>query len=251
MDESIALGPAEDTRPTMARASRQHDPVLRALYADYFEATVQSVEPTPAARLDALMEQTPEGSTLMIHDLLNKFTIEDVLGIFAEVGATDLEYVFLPLSTWDTKRQGKKEKRKTRNKAYCFVHFSKVDAAETFMKSLAAYEFPDMDVAREARLTRTKRMTATPAANQGVVPNLLRLVDLPNRKWHPRAGSLCVRLQGKMEHIGVLALREMLVETIGIPATSITLAEAQGKAEGFARKAEQQRKALHFLNHQV
>merc|ERR550537_1890115 len=102
------------------------------------------------------------------------------------------------------------------------------------MTRLSEYEFPDMDVAREARQTRTKRMTATPAANQGVVPNLLRLVDLPNRKWLPRAGSLCVRLNGKMEHIGVLALREMLVETIGIPAASP--ADPQSKA----------RKAMHF-----
>ena len=38
------------------------------------------------------------GRTLMVHDLRNKFTIEDVLGIFDELGAEHVDYVFLPLS---------------------------------------------------------------------------------------------------------------------------------------------------------
>lgn len=58
-------------------------------------------------------------------------------------------------------------------------------------------------------------MSATLAANQGVVPNILRLVDLPNRKWHPRAGSLCIRVNGVLEEVGVQALRDTLLEQLG------------------------------------
>ena len=39
-----------------------------------------------------------------------------------------------------------------------------------------------------------KQMNASLAASQGVLPNLLRLMDLHNRKWHPRAGALALRL---------------------------------------------------------
>jgi hypothetical protein len=223
-DENSAVSTAASATPenkghSPADHGAKKNPVLDKIFASYFAETVATAPPQPAARLAALSSKPSlEGSTLMVHDLLNKFTIDDVLAIFKDVGATDLEYVFLPLSTWDTKRQEMREKRKTRNKAYCFAHFSDATAADQFMQQLAAYEFPDQDQARETRQTRTKRMTATPASNQGVVPNLLRLVDLPNRKWHPRAGSLCVRVDGTMEHVGVLALREMLVERIGIPS---------------------------------
>jgi hypothetical protein len=192
--------------------------VLSAVYAKYFEATVAAVLPPAFGPRLAALEQAippPKGSTLMVHDLLNKFAIEDVLAILDEVGATDVEYVFLPLSSWDTKRKEQRERRKTRNKAYCFIHFASNEAATAFADALARYEFPDRDEDRAARLTRTKRMSATLAANQGIVPNILRLVDLPNRKWHPRAGSLCIRVNGRLEDVGVQALRDMLLDQLG------------------------------------
>lgn len=218
------------TTPLIPGAAPEPAPVLKQLYAEYFEDLVAAVPTEPVERLAALTERVEtQGRTLMVHDLLNKFTIDDVLRILDEVGATHVDYVFLPLSTWDTKKQetAARDRRKTRNKAYCFVHFSDASAADHFTEAVPSHVFAEQQ-GDAGGATRVKRMSATLAANQGVVGNLLRLVDLPNRKWHPRAGSLCVRVGGVMQDVSVLPLREMLVSKLGV-YPSPALAKKRGQ----------------------
>ena len=149
----------------------------------------------------------------MVHDLRNKFTIEDVLGIFDELGAEHVDYVFLPLSVWETKKSKIREPRKTRNKAYCFVHFSDITSSETFVHRLNKFELPREERSDGAEI-REKQMNASLAASQGVVPNLLRLMDIHNRKWHPRAGALALRLGDGLVPVNVPDLRKLLLEVL-------------------------------------
>jgi hypothetical protein len=151
------------------------------------------------------------GRTVMVHDLLNKFALEDVLGVLDDLDAQTVEYIFLPLSEWETKKSKLREPRKARNKAYCFVHFADVDACENFVQRLETYEFPNDT--RSSATMRCKRMSASLAASQGVVRNLLRLMDLCNRKWHPRAGSLAIKLEGSLSPVNVASFRKMLLQS--------------------------------------
>jgi hypothetical protein len=156
------------------------------------------------------------GRTFMVKDIKNKFMIEDVLGIFDELGAEHVDYVFLPLGVWETKKKEynpKKSTKSVRNKAYCFIHFSDVAASEEFSKRLSQYQPP-----KEARSNgadfREKKMHTSIAVTQGVVPNLLRLVDIHSKKWHSRAGVLAVRLGDSLAPVNITALRKFLQDVL-------------------------------------
>jgi hypothetical protein len=189
-----------DSRPMSLRrelemSDRSEEDILMSLYDLYFANPVLE----------------SGGRTVMVHDLLNKFALEDVIGVLDELGAETVEYIFLPLSEWETKKSKLREPRKARNKAYCFVHFGDVAACETFVARLGDYEFPN-DVSSNVA-TRCKRMSASLAASQGVVRNLLRLMDLCNRKWHPRAGSLAIKIDGGLARVNVASFRKMLLQS--------------------------------------
>jgi hypothetical protein len=189
-------------RDGFEKCVRPDEDILQGVFSLYFDGVDEDC-----------LENQNVGRTLMVHDLRNKFSIEDVLGIFDELGAEHVDYVFLPLSVWETKKSKIREPRKTRNKAYCFVHFSDVAASEAFVDRLNRYELP-----KEARSDgadiREKQMNASLAASQGVVPNLLRLMDIHNRKWHPRAGALALRLGDTLVPVNVPALRKLLLDVL-------------------------------------
>jgi hypothetical protein len=182
-------------RTQLETCERSEENILMSLYDVYFANPVLE----------------SGGRTVMVHDLLNKFALEDVLGVLDDLDAQTVEYIFLPLSEWETKKSKLREPRKARNKAYCFVHFADVDACENFVQRLETYEFPNDT--RSSATMRCKRMSASLAASQGVVRNLLRLMDLCNRKWHPRAGSLAIKLEGSLSPVNVASFRKMLLQS--------------------------------------
>ena len=57
-------------------------------------------------------------------------------------------------------------------------------------------------------------MYASVAVTQGVLPNLLRLIDIHSKKWHPRAGALAIRLDDSLVLVKVLALRKFLLDIL-------------------------------------
>jgi hypothetical protein len=152
----------------------------------------------------------------MLKDLPNKFSIEDVLGVMDELGTEYVDYVYLPLSVFDTKkrlRETSKSKSDARNKAYCFVHISDVAASEVFLDRLTQYKLPNENQ-QHSDGTRLKKMHASLSSTQGVAQNLLRLMDIHNRKWHPRAGALALRLGNSLVPVHVASLRKFLQDVL-------------------------------------
>jgi hypothetical protein len=194
-------------REGFENCTQDEQDVLQAVFQEYFAATDAET-----------LRKSNAGRTFMLKDLRNKFSIEDLLGIFDEIGAEHVDYVFLPLSVWETKsksRQPSQGKVNLRNKAYCFVHFSDVAASDVFVERLASYEFPNEARSDGAEAeVRAKKMHASLSATQGIVPNLLRLMDIHSRKWHPRAGAMAIRVGDTLVPVHVAALRKYLVEIL-------------------------------------
>merc|ERR1711869_97092 len=164
--------------------ARSNEDILQDVFSSYFVNVDE----------DTLRDDT-SGRTLMLQDLRNRWSLADVLGVFDELGAEHVEYVFLPLSVWETKSKARDPLKKSqcRNKAYCFVHFSDVAASQAFVDRLNRYELPKGETP-EGTVVREKKVHASFSSTQGIVPNLLRLVDIHSRRWHPRAGELALRL---------------------------------------------------------
>jgi hypothetical protein len=81
------------------------------------------------------------------------------------------------------------------------------------VERLNRYELPKETRSDGAEI-REKQMSASLAASQGVVPNLLRLMDIHNRKWHPRAGALALRLGDGLVPVNVPCLRKLLLDVL-------------------------------------
>jgi hypothetical protein len=148
------------------------------------------------------------GTTLMCHDLLNKFVVEpDLLQLFEKVGLLDdVVYVYLPL-TYLKSSQNFKLKRSSRNKGYGFVHFSSEDAATKFAQLIR-----QVDLVGTGR--GVKQMYTTPAKFQGVGANLVELLDLNNVQWRPKQGCFYVRLEsgGPLNCLGISPMRSFVLE---------------------------------------
>jgi hypothetical protein len=184
------------------KCAMSDEDILGDVFSEYFNKTDEEI-----------LRKSNLGRTLMVHDIKNRFSIEDVLGIFDEFSAEHVDYVFLPLGVWETKksknRDSKRSRKEIRNKAYCFVHFSDVAASEAFVDRLSRYEPPHV-LDSNGEDVRERKMYTSTATTQAVVPNLLRLVDIHNKKWHPRAGMLAIRLGDGLVPANVLALRQFL-----------------------------------------
>jgi hypothetical protein len=183
---------------------RSGEDILQGVFSDYFETVDEE-----SLRINNV------GCTLMIQDLRNKWSIEDVLGMLDEVGAEHVDYVFLPLSVWETKknkpRESKKTTNKTRNKAYGFVHISDIAASKAFVERLSQYAPPNDP---QSESVRPRQMCASVASTQGVVQNLLRQMDIHSSKWHPRAGAMALRLGDSLVPVNVADLRKFLLNLL-------------------------------------
>jgi hypothetical protein len=76
---------------------------------------------------------------------------------------------------------------------------------------LSRYEFPT-EARSDGVDVREKKMHVSPSSTQGIVENLLRLMDIHSRKWHPRSGTLALRLGDCLVPVNVGALRKFLVD---------------------------------------
>lgn len=193
-------------RPSLRKGFEHCERSEQDILQNVFDAYFDNVD-------EDMLRKNNAGRTLMVQDLMNKWSFEHILGIFDDLGAEHVEYVFLPLSAWETKkkslRESSKSKNNARNKSYCFLHFSDVAACEAFADRVMRYELPDEERSDGADI-RVKKMRTSLSATQGVVPNLLRLMDIHNRRWHPRAGALALRLGDSFAPVNIAALRKFL-----------------------------------------
>jgi len=144
-------------------------------------------------------EPKPEtGVTLMIHDVHYRFQIEpDLLDIFTEISDIDaIDYIYLPMTIEGYTRGT----AATRNKGYCFVHFSKAEVAEKFAEKVLEYEIPD----------NCKGMHTTLAKFQGVRTNLVEVLDVQSKKWRPKEAIIRLRVGNTLEPVSLLMLRNFV-----------------------------------------
>jgi hypothetical protein len=203
-ERPTSLGPScrVSLRAGWEKCERPEEDIVKDVFCAYFENVDE----------DDLCKNNV-GRTLMLQNLRNNWSIEELLGVLDEVGADLVDYVFLPQGVWETKKSKAKGPRKTRNRAYCFVHFAVVSAADAFVDRLSRQEVQERAGSDETAVPQ-RRMNASLAASQGVVPNLLRLMDLHNRKWHPRAGALALRLGDSLVPVNVQVLRTHLLDVL-------------------------------------
>jgi len=202
-----SLGPSfrPSLREGLENCSRSEESIPQSVFSLHFENVDE----------ESFRNQNV-GRTLMVHDISNKLSIEGVIGIFDELGAEHVDYVFLPQGCWETTKKAKKAKKSKesmRNKSYCFVHFAHVAAADAFAERLSQYK-PTSQTGGTGADARERKMYASVAVTQGVLPNLLRLIDIHSKKWHPRAGALAIRLEDSLVLVKVLALRKFLLDII-------------------------------------
>jgi hypothetical protein len=189
---------------TTAAGSSQASPRVRALDLDE-QRVVEAVYARYLREPDSAYPVT--GTTLMCHDLLNKFKVEpDLLQIFEELGVLAfVDYVYLPLTYLKT-GTAQKVKKACRNKGYCFVHFSTPEAAEIFSAKVPAMVLPGSAVASG------KHIHSSAAKFQGIAANLAELLDIDSKEWRARTGYVHIRLGDKLERVGLNALRSFVEE---------------------------------------
>jgi hypothetical protein len=139
------------------------------------------------------------GVTIMLRDIPYKMQVEphvfDLLENISDLNYVD--YIYLPMSE---PHQGPEA---SRNKGYCFIHFSNKATAHLFVSRLEHYVLPT------TVFPASKMMTAGLAKFQGLSLNLRNLLDIQSKKWRPKKGHAHIRRAGGMlAPIGLLRLRQ-------------------------------------------
>lgn len=145
-----------------------------------------------------------EGVTIMLRDIQYKMDVEphifDLLQSTSDLSHVD--YIYLPMCL-------KSGSDSTRNKGYCFIHFSVRASADLFVSRLEHYVSPD------SMLSRGKTMLASLAKFQGLSLNLHNLLDIHSKKWRPKSGHAYIRRPGgPLVRHRLLRLRTLLKQRV-------------------------------------
>lgn len=137
-----------------------------------------------------------DGYTIMWHGLPSKCHVEpDLIPVLEAMGATDVEYIYLPLNHWEKTRAASS---KCRNKGYAFLHFSSEAAAKDFAEK----------VVEPIEMLNTKKTSTTAAWFQGISANLIQLLQAPHKRTAD--GMIYLRMGKKMRGVFLGSLRKML-----------------------------------------
>jgi hypothetical protein len=126
------------------------------------------------------------GVTLMIHDVPYRFQVEpDMVDLLGDMGVLDsIDYCYLPMTSEGYARST----LPTRNKGYCFLHFSDPAMVQRFEQAVAT-------LSRENTAALSgKSMHSSMAKFQGVRINLTELLDIRSKKWRPKHGLVYIRI---------------------------------------------------------
>lgn len=142
------------------------------------------------------------GVTLMIHDVPYRFQVEpEMVDLLDDMGVLDsITYCYLPMTSEGYARST----LPTRNKGYCFLHFSDVAMVQKFEHAVA-----NLSLENTAALSG-KSMHSSMAKFQGVRMNLTELLDIRSKKWRPKHGLVYIRIGSKIKPVSLLALRTVL-----------------------------------------
>jgi hypothetical protein len=146
-----------------------------------------------------------DGATVMWHGLPSKCHVEpDLLAALDRLGATDVEYIYLPLNHWE---KSKTTSSKCRNKGYAFLHFSNAASAEDFRTRVA--EPINFAVAN----TLMKSTSTTTANYQGITANLFQMLNAGPKRTVD--GNIYVKMGGAMTSVNLSSLRKLMPNSDG------------------------------------
>jgi hypothetical protein len=147
-------------------------------------------------------EADEEGVTLMLRDIPYRLQVEpDLLDIIRQTcEVKHVEYIYLPMTIEGFSARSNVQ---SRNKGYCFIHFSVAATAHKFSAGILEYAVPDTPVG--------KTMFTAPAKFQGLTLNLINLLDIESKKWRPKNGLAHIRTSsGELACVGLLPLRNLV-----------------------------------------
>ena len=131
--------------------------------------------------------QESKGITIILRDIPYKMEVEthvfDLLQSTSDLSQVD--YIYLPMTNNTSATRDP-----SRNKGYCFIHFSDYASAELFASRLEQYVLPG------SLFPSAKTMIAGLAKFQGLSLNLHNLLDVRSKKWRPKNGHAYIRCAG-------------------------------------------------------
>ena len=150
--------------------------------------------------------QDERGATVMMQRIPYQLQVEpDLLDLLRQTCEMDhVEYIYIPTCTEGIScRSGR-----SRNKGYCFVHFSVAATAQEFASRTHGHVFPCAP--------GEKRVINSMAKFQGLYTNLMNVLEIHAKKWRPKNGFAHIRTsKGELVCVGLLPLRNLVRRRIG------------------------------------
>jgi CDGSH-type Zn-finger protein len=145
--------------------------------------------------------QNERGATVMMQSIPYQLQVEpDLLDLLRQTCEMDhVEYIYIPTCTEGINcRSGA-----SRNKGYCFVHFSVAATAQEFASRTHGHVFPSAP--------GEKRVITSMAKFQGLYTNLMNVLEIHAKKWRPKNGFAHIRTsKGELVCVGLLPLRNLV-----------------------------------------
>ena len=142
--------------------------------------------------------QNERGATVMMQSIPYQLQVEpDLLDLLRQTCEMDhVEYIYIPTCTGLTGCQ-------SRNKGYCFIHFSVAATAQEFASRTHGHVFPCAP--------GEKRVINSMAKFQGLYTNLMNVLEIHAKKWRPKNGFAHIRTsKGELVCVGLLPLRNLV-----------------------------------------
>ena len=153
--------------------------------------------------------QNEPGATLMMQNIPYPWMVEpDLLDLLRQTCEMDhVEYIYIPTCTEGINcRSGR-----SRNRGYCFIHFSVAATAQEFASRTHGHVFPCAP--------GEKRVVTSMAKFQGLYTNLMNVLDIhakKSKKWRQKNEFAHIRTsKGELVCVGLLPLRNLVRRRIG------------------------------------
>ena len=150
--------------------------------------------------------QNERGATVMMQSIPYQLQVEpDLLDLLRQTCEMDhVEYIYIPTCTEGINcRSGA-----SRNKGYCFVHFSVAATAQEFASRTHGHVFPCAPGEKRVLINSMAKF-------QGLYTNLMNVLEIHAKKWRPKNGFAHIRTsKGELVCVGLLPLRNLVKRRI-------------------------------------
>ena len=162
--------------------------------------------------------QNERGATVMMQSIPYNLLVEpDLLDLLRQTCEMDhVEYIYIPTCT--ETRSGQ-----SRNKGYCFIHFSVAATAQEFASRTHGHVFPCAPGEKRVLINSMAKF-------QGLYTNLMNVLEIHAKKWRPKNGFAHIRTSKvELVCVGLLPLRNLVKRRI-VDCKSIRLVDERWHA---------------------